>query len=391
MADDRILVLADDLTGALEVGAKFAGAGVRSMVRTGPRVTTRDLQNATGAFVVDTETRHAGAAEAARRVYELADAAHHLGFAYVYKKTDSTLRGNIGAELAALIDAYAGSSLLYVPAYPQLGRTVRKGSLYVDGVLVAATCFAGDPFNPVKESHIPTLLAGQCRVPVRSGPVAYAMDSGPPCIVVCDGDTDGDVEAAAGAFVVSPIFQLAAGPAGFAAHFARVVRIPHGPPPSRPRVSNALVINGSLHPGSLAQVEQAKQAGFGSIDARLIPDAPWDGGWVVLEPGSEPCNPTLDFSKRLARSVCQLLARTPIDLLVVFGGDTTYAIVEAIGSPPLDPLGEVMEGIPMSRIAARKLSTLVGHRDQDLYLVTKAGSFGPPNVLESIRQLLGER
>lgn len=383
-------MLADDLTGALEVGAKFAGAGVRSQVRTGPRLPTRDLQNATGAFVVDTETRHAQPAEAARRVYELAHAAHKVGFSYIYKKTDSTLRGNIGAELAALIEAYPGSPLLYVPAYPQFGRTVRKGSLYVDGVRAAATCFASDPFNPVKESHIPTLLAGQCRIPVRSGPLANTVDCKSPCIAVCDGDTDGDVEAAARALVVSPKFQLAAGPAGFAAHIAQMVRAPHGKPPSLPRVRNALVINGSLHQRSLHQVEQAKQAGFGSIDGRLIPNTLWNGGWNILDPGYDPGNPTLDFSKILAKSVCGILARTPIDLLVAFGGDTTYAIIETIGNPPLYPLGEVLEGIPFSRIAAGQLGPLFGSRDHDLYLVTKAGSFGAPDVLISIRQLIGE-
>jgi uncharacterized protein YgbK (DUF1537 family) len=389
MANHRILVLADDLTGAIEVGAKFAGAGVSAQVRTLPGLMPRDLLDATGALVVDTETRHAGPAEAARRVYELARAARSLGFSYVYKKTDSTLRGNIGAELAALIEAYAGSPLIYVPAYPQLGRTVRNGSLYVDGVLVGATCFSGDPLNPVKESHIPTLLAGQCRFPIRSGPVAILVDSQPPCIAVCDGETDGDVEAAARAFIDSSILQLAAGPAGLAAHLARLVEVPRATPPPLPRVRNALIVNGSLHPRSLRQVEQAKQEGFRSVDIRSIPNAPADGGWLIMEQGSGASGATLDFAKSLAWSVRRFLERSPIDLLVVFGGDTAYAIVEAIGNPPLYPLGEVMEGIPISRVKSTPLGPYAGHGDRGLYVVTKAGSFGPPGVLASLRNALG--
>jgi D-threonate/D-erythronate kinase len=165
MAHHRILVLADDLTGALEVGSKFAAAGVKSLVRTGPGLSPRDLHDALGALVVDSETRHLGSTEAARRIHELAHSAYTEGFPIVYKKTDSALRGNIGAELAALIEAYSGSPLLYVPAYPQMGRTVKNCSLYVDGVLVGDTCFAIDPLNCVKESHIPTLLAANagCR------------------------------------------------------------------------------------------------------------------------------------------------------------------------------------------------------------------------------------
>jgi uncharacterized protein YgbK (DUF1537 family) len=392
MADHRILVLADDLTGALEVGAKFAAAGVRSQVRTVQNLLPRDLHDATGALVVDTETRHAKAAEAARRVYDLACAAHGQGFSHVYKKTDSTLRGNIGVELAALIDAYEGSPLLYVPAYPQMRRTVRNGSLYVDGVRVGATCFAHDPFNPVKESHIPTLLAASCRVPVRSGPVRDVMNCVPSCIAVCDGETDAEVEAAARAFISSANFRLAAGPAGFATQLARLMDMPRRrEPPALPSARNALIVNGSLHKVSLQQVEQAKREGFRAIDSRSISDAATEGGWIILEEGSGTSGATFDFAKSLARSVCQLLVRSPLDALVVFGGDTAYAIVEAIGHPPLHPLGEVMEGIPISRIEAKQFGAHIGHRDRDLYLVTKAGSFGPPTVLASLRDSLGER
>ena len=131
--------------------------------------------------------------------------------------------------------------------------------------------------------------------------------------------------------------------------------------------------------------------GLRSIDSRSIPAAPTDVGWIILEQGSGTGKATLDFAKSLARSVCQLLASSPIDALVVFGGDTAYAIVEAIGNPPLHPLGEVMEGIPISRIEAKQLSPYIGHRDRDLYVVTKAGGFGPSCVLASIRNSIGER
>jgi len=391
MADNRILVLADDLTGALEVGAKFAASGVTSLVRAAPGLLPRDLHNAAGAFVVDTETRHARAGEAARRVYEFAHAAYEEGFSHVYKKTDSTLRGNIGAELAALSEAFAGAPLLYVPAYPQMGRTVRGGSLYLDGVLVGATSFAGDPFNPVRESHIPTLLKSQCRLPIRSGPVADIANSELAGIAVCDGETDEDVESAARAFASSSFFRLAAGPAAFATHFARLADLPRGRPADLPGIRNALIVNGSLHAVSRHQVEQAKQEGFKSMDRSSSPAALIDGEWTILEPGSGSGGATLDFAQALARSVCHILAHAPIDALVIFGGDTAYAISEAIGGPPLHLIGEVMEGVPIARIDADCLGLYTGHRDRDLFLVTKAGSFGSPDILASIRNSLGKR
>jgi uncharacterized protein YgbK (DUF1537 family) len=389
MAERRILVLADDLTGALEVGSKFAAAGVNSQVKTGPGLLLPELQNATGAFVVDTETRHAAAAEAARRVHDLAQIARGEAFTCIYKKTDSTLRGNIGAELAALIRACSGSPLLYVPAYPQMGRTVRNGSLYVDGVLVGATSFASDPLNPVIESHIPTMLAAQSNLSVRMTTVANISDCEPGGITICDGETDADVEAAARAFINSPMFRLVAGPAGFATHLARLVDLHRCPPPALPSVGNALIVNGSLHKVSLQQVEHAKREAFGSVDGHAMPATLSDDAWMVLEQGGTTDRATLDFARCLALSVCRLLARFPVDLLVIFGGDTAYAIVEAIGNPPLHPLGEVMEGIPISKIEAKQIGPHVGHRDRDLYVVTKAGGFGPEDVLTTIRKSIG--
>jgi len=71
---------------------------------------------------------------------------------------DSTLRGNVAAELAAVGAAWEGAPVVYLPAYPKLGRTVRDGELRVDGRPVSQTAFASDRWNPVRESHIPTLL-----------------------------------------------------------------------------------------------------------------------------------------------------------------------------------------------------------------------------------------
>lgn len=391
MTHPRILVLADDLTGALEAGSKFAAAGVKSRVKTAEALSPRDLQDVCGVLVVDSETRHLSSSEAYQRVYDLARAARTEGFPMVYKKTDSTLRGNIGAELAALIEAYGGSPLLYVPAYPQMGRTVRNGALEVDGVPVGGTCFATDPLNPVTESHIPTLLAAQCARRVRSGSLAEIINAEPYSIAVCDGETDADVEAAARAFINSATFRLAAGPAALATHLARLANLPRALPAPPAAGKQALIVNGSLHPVSLQQVEQARRDGFASIAGPANSNGTADTGWLILEPNASAGAASLDFCRQLAHSVRDLLERRPIDLLVVFGGDTAHAIVEALGSPTLHSLGEVMEGIPVSRIAATDLDAHAGPRVHDLYVVTKAGGFGPPGVVAAIRNLLNER
>ena len=209
-------------------------------------------------------------------------------------------------------------------------------------------------------------------------------------IAVCDAETDAEVEAAAD-FVESPTLRLAAGPAGFATHLARLMDLPPSPVLSLPCARNTLIVNGSLHNVSTRQIEQARNAGFCSLDAAALPAASHEGGWVILEQGGGKGEATLDFARGLAKSVLQLLPRAPLDALIIFGGDTAYAIVEALGGPPLHPLGEVLEGIPISRIDAGDIAPHCGPRERDLLLVTKAGSFGAPAVLASLRGILGER
>lgn len=342
----HLLALADDLTGALEAGAKFAGCGLSALVTTGARLDPAGMSGAVQVLVIDTETRHRQPEEAASVVRALACSARDHGIRFLYKKTDSTLRGNIGAELGALRAAWPDSPLVYVPAYPQLGRTVRQGHLCVNGIPVNETAFAADALNPVRESHIPTLLAG----------------CGADGIEVCDGESDADVEAAARRLLASAGPHLAAGPAAIAEQIARLLPLPRSKPAPWPAIRRCLVVNGSRHEVSARQVEYAESNGWRSVDPQDVPTTLERERWLILK-------------ARDGAAVRNLLAQADIDALVVFGGDTAYEILTAAGLMPLHPLGEVLPGVPVSRAGA-------------LHLITKAGGFGSENVLCALRNLL---
>src|SRR5262245_59236965 len=119
-ASMRILALADDMTGALEAGAKFSGAGIAAVVSAQPA-------SADPAHVVvfDTETRHSAPSEAAAVVRRFVLESRVGQPRLIYKKTDSTLRGNIASELWALAGLFPDQRVGYAPAYPALGRTVK--------------------------------------------------------------------------------------------------------------------------------------------------------------------------------------------------------------------------------------------------------------------------
>jgi D-threonate/D-erythronate kinase len=351
-----ILSLADDATGALEVGAQFASGGTAARVWFGDEPAGVPAGPPGAALVIDTETRHLSPRAAHDRVFRVAGG----GADFIFKKTDSTLRGNIAAEFRALLELFPERPLVYAPAYPALGRTVAGGELFVDGLPLRETAFARDPLNPVRDGFIPALLA-ECgaRVEIVADPARIgSLEAG--VLYVCDGSKDADLAAAASALHRSGQPCVAAGPGAFAGHWIRPLAA--FSLPQRPVAGRCLIVNGSLHPVSRRQTEIAS-----------------DGGWPILNTPEDRRNDPLAIAQKLALSVRAALARDPFDGLVVFGGDTLYAILKALEIDIVEACGELLPGVPLSR--AR-------WRNRDLALITKAGGFGQPDVLASIRRSL---
>lgn len=380
-SNDRLFIVADDFTGALEVGAKFGGHGIATSVTTAMNFSDARWDSSTQAMVVDTETRHLPPGEAAARIFTWAKEACKNGFSRAYKKTDSTLRGNIASELEALLKAWPGSPLIYLPAYPAMGRTVRNGTLFVHGVPVAETDFAKDRLNPVRESHIPTLLRSQCSVPVFSISCEAAEQTATYGIYVCDAEADGQVAQIAAAFARSHKLRLAAGPAAFAGSLAAIMR-PAQSPPALPRGRRTgLVVCGSLNQVSLQQVRLAAQSGFAVAGPAGIPQRLVDSGWAILQIGDRTAETAFAFAERAGEVVCEILGRSRPDVLVVLGGDTAYSIIRRLDVPSIQPLGEIMEGVPVCSVEA-------GPHSEGFVLITKAGGFSPPDALVSIRKIV---
>jgi len=360
-----VLALADDLTGALETGSKFARHGISTLVTTELTLQPAGISPATSVLVIDTESRHLPAIEAGGKVSALARASREKHIRLIYKKTDSTLRGNIGSELCALMAAYPDSPLIYVPAYPEMGRTVKQARLYVDNVLVSDTIFSRDALNPVMESHIPAVLVAQCDKPIVPIAIGALHRITAPALYVCDGECSHDVEAVAQLLARSSVFMLAAGPAGLAHSLSDLLDLPRARPDRLPCVTRSLVINGSLHELSARQVSYAEAAGWPLVEPDQAEAAIRESGWVILK------RPTAGAEIR----------QLDLEALIVFGGDTVFSILDALGRPPVYPIGEVLPGVPVSRFR-------FGNKGQDLLLITKAGGFGSPDVLCAIRSAL---
>ncbi len=161
----RVGIIADDYTGAADTGVQFAKKGLKTaIVRDAKRIGA--VAERVDVLVITTESRADPAEVAHAKVASAAEAFQKAGVGLLYKKIDSTLRGNIGVELDAALDALNVAAVILCPAYPKTGRTTVGGWHYVNNVLIEDTEMAADPESPVKESHIPTLIQSQSRNPV---------------------------------------------------------------------------------------------------------------------------------------------------------------------------------------------------------------------------------
>lgn len=155
----KILIVADDYTGAGDTAAQFSKKNLRCLLITGGDA-AKALEKC-DVLVIDTESRFDDKDTAYRKVYDAGKSVSGRNIRCCYKKIDSTMRGNPGAEISALMDSTGTEHAIIAPALPLYGRTTVDGKVYVNNVLLEKTEFANDPVSPVKASYIPDIISSQ--------------------------------------------------------------------------------------------------------------------------------------------------------------------------------------------------------------------------------------
>jgi D-threonate/D-erythronate kinase len=395
----RLLILADDFTGALDAGVRLALAGVGTRVAARREGDSPSPAYGEPVLVIDTETRHVGPEEAARQVRDCVRLAAREGTVFFYKKTDSTLRGNIGAELSALLAETGADCLFFVPALPAAGRTTVKGVAFVDGVPLHRTSFAADPLDPVTESAVAAIVARQSAVAVEVVP----RGSDPPhCngasrrILVFDAETDADLQEIGRRIKRTALPRATAGCSGFASILPQLLDLPLSTVPSARLAAPMLAVCGSLHEASRAQIRYAEERGIPSyvVDARsdaapglgrMVAQALASRGAAIVKSASVVESGEARSGRAIAAALgavaAEAMAVVRASTLVLFGGDTAFGVTEALGVRAFQPVCEISQGVVVSRAE---------HGGRELHLVTKAGGFGAPDLLSRIRETLGK-
>jgi uncharacterized protein YgbK (DUF1537 family) len=341
-----VTIVADDLTGACDAGSLFAG---KSPV---PVAVWPDPPAAAAVSVVDTESRDLGAPEACARVRRAAAAVARPGETSWFKKIDSTLRGHVGAELAALLQATGVTSALACPAFPAQGRVVIDRQLLVGGEPRVSVV---DRLRPEIDRPVAWIPLNEVRAGVAALAARVTRLAG--MIAVADAETDADLDALAEAALAVDAPPVLAGSAGLARPLARRLGLLAGPA-SLPR-GRWLVVAGSLQEATRRQIAPARRAGLRVL---ATPDA--DHGDRARAAAA------------LAAEAARLLAAEPFALVAVTGGDTAVALYRALGATRIDLVGAPAPGLALGWLRAPGRP--------DLAVLTKAGGFGPPDLFASL-------
>ncbi len=418
-----LLIIADDFTGALDTGVQFSKKGIETLVTTDRHIDFSLLSEDVRVLALDAETRHIDAREAYEIVAGLARRALRAGVRCVYKKTDSTLRGNIGAELSALLAHCGRDALMFIPAFPKNGRVTQDGVQYVDGVPLHESAFAEDPIDPVRISGVAEIIRTQSDVPVRRVPVddcerAAGEAHAERTICLFDATTDEDLLRIGEALRDKNKLDVLAGCAGFAEYLPQLLGLHVRAVQARPVSGNTLIVSGSVNQASLDQVRQARQQGHlvltltpaqllgrsaederarKALADRLVALL-LDGKRTILASATsraELLNTSAyahehgiganQIAVRAAESIGEVvgcvMATGAVQNLVVFGGDTLLSVMEAMRCAQILPLQEIAPGVVEARLPTGGAQFRV---------VTKAGGFGSLDVVARIERFLDE-
>jgi len=413
----RVAVIADDLTGAADTGIQFFRQEAPVYLLGCENLGSFRFPGSPHSLSVFTHTRNLRGGEAIERVRAVASTIKDRNPLLIYKKIDSCLRGNMGVELDAVAEALGSEASFVAPAFPAQNRITLHDVHSLHGVPLAETEMAHDPVSPVAESRVSVLLGRQSRLPVGRIDLDV-LERGAGHLfreverfvrqgfhhIVFDAVTQAHLDAIASLALTRFPRSLLAGSAGLASSLSRLLApgtvgtrvMP------RPLGKRILFVCGSASGILGAQVEElVRRSGCASycLDPRELIERhrretllrlsrsaarELSGRGVVLNvkppTGSTPPSDGQEILKGLVEIVVSALDAVRPDAIFLSGGDTAFAVLNALQA----------EGILMAReiVSGLVLGTFIGGPFHCLPVTTKAGAFGAPDTLVRLYETL---
>ncbi|WP_394578208.1 four-carbon acid sugar kinase family protein [Cytobacillus firmus] len=411
---EKFGIIADDLTGANDSGVQLAKKGLTATVMMD--FTGKNIQSDPDVLIVDTDSRAKTQEEAYEAVEKAASLLFDKGYAHVYKKVDSTLRGNISAELAALEKVYQPDIVVIAPAFPKMNRTTVSGHHYVNGELITETEFGRDPKTPVTESFLPHLLnkdAGKdialLDLELIRGDKADILQFIEGAVaagktwIICDSEREEDLQVIAEIFTSLQKKTVWTGSGALVEYLPEALNLKsHNENANEENnIRKTLTVSGSLSQVTrkqLSRIRELDQSYFAEINPVQLVDQSIDfeeviekieqnqdnNHFVVYVDSSDQNRDTArlageaiglsgnEIGERIAMGLGQIANRLvnkfpELDGLILTGGDIAKAACSELGIQEMELHTEIEPGLPFGRLRSR---------EKDYWAVTKAGGFG---------------
>lgn len=414
----KLLIIADDFTGALDTAVQFASSGAKTRVVMDVNYHIEDIDAQVEVLVINAETRHMSSDKAYETVYKISKHANEKRIPYIFKKTDSALRGNIGSELEAVLSASGGANLHFIPALPRANRITKRGVHFIDGLPVAESVFGKDPFEPVVDSDIKRIIQIQSDakvIIVENNDFEFECEGG--AIVVYDVETDEDIYEIVDRLDKKDQLRLMAGCAGLASVLPRLLGLAGDKKDTYGLADKFLVACGSVNPITRAQLDYAEKNGFERI--RLTPEQKLNDSYFKTDIGLKEFDKLrtlcmthqkciIDSNDLLGESATQaymekyslsledarqkiasnigrivkMLFESGLESTVMLtGGDTLMGFMNHMNATEITPLYEMAPGTVFSQLTIE---------DKNIEILTKSGGFGDEQLLVSLAENLTE-
>ncbi|MBO0721966.1 MAG: four-carbon acid sugar kinase family protein [Blastocatellia bacterium] len=364
--------MADDLTGAADAGLPFATRGYLTNIW----LQHSDGMSSAGVDIYDTASRRDTPESAAAKVRNLSQSLTTRNRLPIFKKIDSTLLGNLAAEIDAALESCGLDVALVAPAFPAMGRTLIGGRLHL----------FGKPSNPAR--FLPWLLqtqraagVGQVKIEVlQYGSAAVAetlthLIARGARLIALDGATQDDLRCIVQATQLLDAKAMLAGAGALAAEIAALLPAAgHSeaePPEPAAQSGRVLLIIGSANPTTEMQLRyllESRPVVLSEPGELFERRALRDESHVLLcmQPG---------IDKQFTRVISAITPLLDGELrgIVLSGGDTAEAVARCFEADGIRLLGEITPGIPWGRF--------IGGKAAGIRVATKAGGFGADEAL----------
>ncbi len=392
--------IADDYTGATDLAGMLSAQGVRTVQVLGVR--SLALAPHVQAVVIALKSRAEPVARACQESLAALRELQRLGARQIYFKYcstfDSTRAGNIGPVTDALMTALGTKFTVAVPALPVNGRTQYLGHLFVNGEPLSESPMRNHPLNPMTDSNLVRHLQAQThrKVGLVPLPMVRRRDVASECkrleatgveIALIDAAGDEDLAAIAEACVDMPLLT---GGSGLGMKLPAFWKVDRSVGAARPVPGGGvLMLAGSCSARTLEQI-RAFAGPKVALDVRALPKIPEVAPGSLVYSSMRPAERQALLAEagdpeKLRRSIEQALAaiasravRQGVRQIVVAGGETSGAVVEALAVTALEIGEQIAPGVPHCRTIG----------EPPLDLVLKSGNFGDADFFAMAQSFL---